>query len=354
MLPLPLTAMDTGFRRVVAAFVILVAVIAIGGSGFLLIGPETWTLSEAMYFAIITVSTVGFGELHDLDRVPGARLLTAVLILMGSASLVYFQSNITATLVEGRLGRAFRRNRMRKQIDGLQGHIIVAGVGSTGRHAVEELWAVQKPFVVIDEDLARLELLSEEISQGRMLFIHGDATHDAKLLDAGIERADGIVAALPSDRENVYVTLSARSLNPRARIVAKVVEPEANKKMLIAGANATVSPNIIGGQRLANELIRPEVVQFLDQMMRDKSKNLRIEECVIPQGSSYVGMTLRTAPIRGSTNVLVIAVRDAKGTFIYNPGPDFILEAGSVLIVIAETKSVHHLRKLIHDSAANS
>jgi len=339
-----------GIRRVIMATVILFAIIGIGGVGYSFLGHGTWSLGEAIYFAIITVSTVGFGEIHDLEKIQGARVLTGALILVGSAALMYFQSNITATLVEGRLGKAFRRKRMQNEIKALKGHIVVAGAGSTGRHVIEELIAVQRKFVVIDSSIERLELLSQELTGGKMLYIHGDATHDQTLQEAGIDRACGIVAALTSDHENLYVALSARSVNPTARIVAKVIEPEAVKKMRIAGADATVSPNIIGGMRMASELIRPDVNQFLDQMVRDKDKNLRFEEIPIPAGSSLVGQTLRQAPIRGSANVLVIAVRDATGTFLYNPGPDFVLEVGSVLIVIAQTKDVHKLRKIVRGS----
>ncbi|PIE06317.1 MAG: potassium channel protein, partial [Sorangium cellulosum] len=315
-----------------------------------LLGDGTWTFGEALYFAIITVSTVGFGEMHHLEHVPGARLLTGVLILVGSAALMYFQSNITATLVEGRLGKALRRKRMRSEIKELKDHIVVAGAGSTGRHVIEELVAVRKQFVVIDSNLKRIEQISFDLLDGKMLYVHGDATHDSTLREAGIERAFGIVAALTNDHENLYITLSVRSVNPSARIVAKVIEAEAKKKMLIAGANATVSPNIIGGQRLASELIRPDVIQFLDQIMRDRDKNLRFEEIPIPENSSLVGLTLREAPIRAHANVLVIAVRDTSGTFIYNPGPDFVLEVGSVLIVIAQTKDIHILREIVSGS----
>jgi voltage-gated potassium channel len=338
---------ESGIRRVIIAAAILIGVIGIGSIGYSILGGGIWTLGDAMYFALITVSTVGYGEIHDLHQVPGARLLTGMLILVGSGALVYFQSNITASLVEGRLGKAFRRQRMQSDIKSLKDHVVVAGVGSTGRHVVEELVAVQRKFVVVDSDLVRLERLSEELVGGKMLYVHGDATHDQSLIEAGIERAFGIVAALTSDHENLYVTLSARSLNPKARIIAKVIEPEATKKMVIAGANATVSPTIIGGQRMASELLRPDVIQFLDQMMRDKDKALRFEEIPVLEGSPYVGQTLREAPIRGVANVLVIAARDTQKNFIYNPGPDFVLAAGTVLVVIAKPSDVAKTRRLL-------
>ncbi len=306
-------------------------------------------MGDAIYFALITVSTVGYAELPRLENVHGARLLTAGLIVLGSASLVYFQSNITATLVAGTLGQAVRRKRMLNQIHALRGHVVVAGIGSTGKNVVQELCAVQRPFVAIDTNGEALERLNQELG-GKLLFVHGDATEDSILLGAGVQHATGVVAALTTDRENLYVTLSARSLNPNARIVAKVVEAEAVKKMVIAGANATVSPNIIGGRRMASELLRPEVIQFLDQMMRDKDKNLRLEDLVIPADSPYVGMPLCDVPIRKTANVLVVAVRDSDGAFMYNPGSDHRLEPGSVLIVLGETRDIRQLDELIRKS----
>ena len=343
--------METGVRRIVVAFAILLAVIGSASIGYTLLGHGIWSLPESLYFALITVSTVGYGEMHDIESTHGARLLTSFLIIFGSGALVYFQSNITATLIEGRLGHAFRRKRMQSRIKALRDHTIIAGVGSTGKHVVEELFAIQKPFVAIDSDLEKLQRISHETCGGQMVFIHGDATHDQTLLDANIGGATGVVAALPTDRENLYVTLSARNLNPSARIVAKVIEAEAARKMIIAGANATVSPNIIGGQRLASELLRPEVMQFLDQMVRDKDRNLRLEELPVPGDSSLVGLSLRQAPIRSTANALVIAVRDDTGTFLYNPGPDFMITAGSVLIVLAETSEVRKLRDLVRRSS---
>lgn len=345
--------MGTGLKRIFQALLLLIGVIVLGGIGYFILGHGVWRFGESIYFAIITVSTVGYQELHDIQNVRGARLLTAILILVGSASLVFFQSNITAALVEGALGHVFRRKRMLNQIKALRDHVVVAGLGSTGKFVVEELWAIRRPFVAIDRNLEQLERISQELCEGKMLYIHGDATEDHALVEAGIKFASGVVAALTSDRENLYVTLSARSLNPEARIVAKVVETEADNKMRKAGASATVSPNIIGGRRMASELVRPTVVVFLDQMMRDKDKNLRFEECPIPAGSSYIGKQLRDVPFRSEANALVVAIRDQDGTFHYNPGSDLELKQGLVLVVLAEAESMARLRTLMTQSIDN-
>jgi voltage-gated potassium channel len=184
-----------------------------------------------------------------------------------------------------------------------------------------------------------------------MLYVHGDATDDHTLVAAGIERAMGVVAALTHDKDNLFVTLSARSLNANARIVSKIVEDRADAKMLKAGATSVVNPAQIGGRRMASELVRPEVNEFLDQMLRDKTKNLRIEEAVVPETSSYVGVSLKDSPIRRETKLLVIAVRHKDRTFIYNPDPDHMIDGGTTLIVMGDAESVTKLRKILDDSA---
>jgi len=334
-------------KRLAFAAVLLLALVLVGSGGYYALGDGRWSFAECVYMTVITLSTVGFGELSRMGEVPGARTLTIMLIIGGVGTLAYVQANVTAVLVEGAIGQALRRNRMRKKIEALSGHIVVAGSGSTGKHVIEELIATKTPFVVIDRNQEHLHRISELWMAGDMLFVHGDATEDHVLLLAGIERAAGVVAALTHDKDNLFVTLSARSLNAAARIVSKVTEDEAAPKMLKAGATAVVSPTQIGGQRMASELIRPEVNEFLDQMLRDKDKSLRLEEVTVPKSSPYVGHALRDAPIRKETNLLVIAVRQPTREFVYNPEPDFVLEAGMTLVVMGAADGVKKLRLLV-------
>jgi len=267
-------------------------------------------------------------------------------ILAGLGAVAYFQSSLTALLVQGVIGHRFRKRRMQARIDSLQGHVIVTGAGSTGVHAIEELVATRTPLVVVDRSREVLERISTELTRGALLYVVGDATDDAVLTHAGIKRATGIIAALTEDKDNLFVTLSARSLNERARIVSKVISPEAAPKMMRAGANATVSPNIMGGRRLASELVRPTVTEFIDQMLRDKEEVLRMEEVVIPEGSPFIGRSLREVPIRAETKLLVVALRVEK-KFLYNPEPSAVLEAGAVLIVLGEAANVAKLREMV-------
>jgi voltage-gated potassium channel len=334
-------------KRLAYAAVLLIGLVLVGSSGYYALGDGRWSFAECLYMTVITLSTVGFGELARMGEVPGARTLTMMLIVGGVGTLAYVQANVTAVLVEGAIGQALRRNRMRKKIEALSGHIVVAGSGSTGKHVIEELIATKTPFVVIDRNQEHLHRISELMMGGDMLFVHGDATEDHVLLLAGVERSAGVVAALTHDKDNLFVTLSARSLNAAARIVSKVTEDEAAPKMLKAGATAVVSPTQIGGRRMASELIRPEVNEFLDQMLRDKDKSLRLEEVTVPKSSPYVGHALRDAPIRKETNLLVIAVRQPTREFVYNPEPDFVLEAGMTLVVMGAADGVKKLRSLV-------
>lgn len=342
--------MNASLRRLVVALLVLVTLVAIGSTGFWILGHGRWRYDECVYMTVITLSTVGFGELSQMHEVPGARVLTIALIVSGVGALAYVQGNLTALLVEGVIGQVLRRNRMRKAIARLERHVVVAGGGSTGKHVIEELVATGTPFVVIDRDIAHLERLSADLMEGRMLYVHGDATDDHTLVDAGIERAMGVVAALTHDKDNLFVTLSARSLNASARIVSKIVEDRADAKMLKAGATSVVNPAQIGGRRMASELVRPEVNEFLDQMLRDKTKNLRIEEAVVPEKSSLVGTSLKDSPIRRETKLLVIAVRDKDRSFIYNPDPDHVIDGGTTLIVMGDADSVVKLRKILEES----
>ncbi|MBW2277405.1 MAG: TrkA family potassium uptake protein, partial [Deltaproteobacteria bacterium] len=235
---------------------------------------------------------------------------------------------------------------MQKTIDQLSDHVIVCGVGVTGARVVRELVETKTPFVMIDIDhdkVVHVRDLHLE-TYGNIPYINGDATQDRVLLQAGVERASGVVAALRGDKDNLYLILSARQINPALRIVARAMEKDAPPKMLRAGADRVVAPNLLGGMRIASEMIRPDVVEFLDVMLRDREQNTRIEQVTLPEGSPLVGCKLADTKIRKNTDVLVIALRENDGAFTYNPGPETVLTAGSTLVVLGARDSVIKLR----------
>jgi voltage-gated potassium channel len=322
------------------------ALVVLGGITLWLIGDGRWPIGETLYVALISITTVGSHELEGMHQINAARIATAAIIVAGIGVVTYFQSSLTAVFVQGLLGERFRAKRMQNQIDAMTGHVIVTGVGSTGRHVLEELVAHRTPIVAIDRDKETLERVSRELAGGKLLYVVGDATDDDVLLEAGILRAMGVVAALTEDKDNLFVTLSARSLNARARIATKVTSHDAVPKMIRAGASATVSPNMIGGRRLASEIVRPSVVQFIDHMLRNKDEVLRLEEVTVPDGSWFVGRRLRDVPIRAQTDVLVVALR-VDQQFVYNPEPSTELEVGSVLVVLGTRKNVDRLRSMM-------
>jgi voltage-gated potassium channel len=336
--------------RILAPILILAAIIMIGGASIYAVGRGRWSFGDSVYLAINAVSTVGFRELDGMEHVRFAHVVTVGIILAGLGSVAYFQSSLTALLVQGVIGERLRTKRMLSKVDSLKDHVIVCGAGSTGVHAIEELYATGTKFVVVDRNREVLERISRDIADGQLLFVVGDATDDSVLMQAGITRAKGVIAALTDDKENLFITLSARSLNAAARIVSKVIAHDAAPKMIRAGANATVSPNMMGGRRLASELVRPTVTEFIDQMLREREEILRLDEVVIPDGSWFVGKSLREVPIRAETKLLVVALRvDRK--FIYNPEPGTVLEVGSVMVVLGAAANVARLREMVRPGA---
>ena len=328
-------------RRMLFAGLWVLAIAVIGASGYRVLSGGQWTWSETAYMTVVTISTVGFAEtLQDMQTVPYARLWTVLLILFGSAGLLTFTSSFTAFIVENDLGEALARSRMLRRIDELTNHCIVCGCGSTGEYVVRELVRTNTPFVVIDKDIEKLDALERELPDG-LLYIVGDATDDDVLREAGVLRARAVVAALHDDPDNLYVTLSTRTLAPDVRIVSRAIEVGARRKMMAAGADSVVLSNLIGGTRMAQEMVRPRVVQFLDQVLHERE--LDLTELTLAHDHPLVGQTLAQADLRAKGNALVMAVQHPDGTFTYNPSATFELRAGATLILVAPHGSLREL-----------
>jgi voltage-gated potassium channel len=336
-------------RHVASALLALVVIVLLGGFVLWLVGANEYPLWECIYFALYTVSTVGYAELPHFGSHPGIHWVVGALIVAGVGAIAFFQSALTVMFVEGIIGKAVRRRRMERKIARLSNHVIVAGCGRTGRYVIGELSAGSTPFVVIERDEDTLVNLSEQDPQ--LLYVPGDATADHVLLQAGADRAMGLVACLPDDRDNLFVTLSVRALNPGARITTKVVDINNETKVIRAGADSTVNPNRIGGKRLASELLRPHVTEFLDEMLKVTEGKLHFDEVELIEGTSVAGRTLREVPIRTQTNLLVVAVRRPDGAYTYNPSPDERLSVGERLIVMGLLSDVERLRQMVRPPA---
>jgi voltage-gated potassium channel len=253
----------------------------------------------------------------------------------------WFVTTAAAFLIEGELSGLTWRKRMDSRVKKLSGHYIVCGAGTTGIHCVRELAAIGAPFVVVDRSEEVARALSTELG---CLAVVGDATHDEVLLEAGIERARGVISALTEDKDNLFVTVTARALNPTLRIVAKAIDVRADGKLRRAGADSVVSPNMIGGLRLVSEMVRPEVVTFLDVMLRDKDRTLRIEEVPIPPARGGAQRRISELDL-GRHKLLLLAVKEPSPELRlhYNPAPEHLLSGGETLIVLGEPERVREL-----------
>jgi voltage-gated potassium channel len=328
------------------SFLAVLTVTLLGSLGYLYIGEGRWTLDQCVYMTLVTVTTVGHSELQGLHEVPGARTWTIGLIVMGIGTFLYFASTLTATILEGKLQHVLRRSFMQKQIDRLSGHVIVCGVGLTGLHVVEELVASQSRLVAIELEPERIDRMLSMHPRWSVPYIVGDATDDAVLTQAGIQRAAGLVACLEDDKDNLYAVVTAKEANPNLRIVAKAIGVRAADKLRKAGAADVVSPTTLGGIRLAAAVVRPHVVEFMEEMLKEKDRNLRLEELEIPEESPLAGLPLRETGIRHKGDTLVVAIRNPhKKSYEYNPGPNQVLEAGTTLIVLTQAGMVQELRK---------
>lgn len=326
-------------RRMLGALGFILLVTAVGIVGFSVIDPSAG-LVKAFYMTAITLTTVGYGEEIPVET-DGARVFTAVLILVGMGAVLYFVSTGTAFLLEGQLGHVFRRRRMERDLADMDKHHIVCGSGATAIYAATELSAVQRQVVLVTHSVEGAERAKSELPQ--IVVVVGDPTDDDVLRAAGVERAVGLVACTDSDNENVVVTLTARQLNAFLRIVSRVEDVDHIPKVKKVGANAAVSPQHIGGLRLASELVRPTVVNFLDTMLRDRDLNLRIDEVWVPEGSPVIGKPLSTLKLNDLPDVLLLAARE-HGSWKYNPPRSYELQPGVVLIFLGTPDDLQAVR----------
>jgi voltage-gated potassium channel len=337
-------------QRLLAGLLGVVITLAGGSLGYYLIGQGRWQFDDCLYMTAISLTTVGYGEIIDVGAVPGARLYTVLLIILGMGVIVFFASTVVALIVEGDLKQYYGRKKMNKEIDKLRNHVIICGGGTTGACALKEMQATRTPFVVIEESEDTIQKMKAAEMTGPFAYVIGDASADHVLEQAGIGRARGLVAALPEDKDNLLVVISARQLNPKLRIVSRGIERNIAEKLRRGGADAVVSANRIGGMRMASEILRPHAVEFLDLMLRD-AEGRRIEEVRLGAGSTLEGKTLVRADITGHADVLVIAAKKPSGEYVHNPRPEFLLEQGTVLIVIGTVDEMHKLLKICHAPA---
>lgn len=315
------------YERLRNALLLMLGVHIGGTLGYIAISGGKASVIDSLYMVFITVATIGYGEVVDLSNSPTGRLFTMFIGLVGIGTLTYLFSAITAFVLETNINHAYRRLRMERTIAAMSGHYIVCGIGRVGSHIADELLKTERPFVVIDVSDQIVDAHCERT--GHRIFLTGDASDDDMLLRAGVERCRGVFAVSGDDSKNLVISLSARQLNPGARIVARVHDPRNADKTRRAGADEIVSPDFTGGMRLASAMLRPHAENFMDMMLRTEN-NLRVEEIAVPD--SFAPRTV--SELGQSREWMLIALRTGDD-WVFNPAADARVGPGQVLVSIA-------------------
>ena len=331
-------------KRIYVAVIMFAVVFLVGVGGFKVFGGKDWSFFDSVYMTVITVATIGYSEVHDLSANLPARVFAVVYILISLGTIAFAVTSITAFIVEGELKNILGRRKMEKEIAKLRDHYIVCGGDETALTIIRELHQTKREFVVIEPSKERIDRI---LASYPILTIQGDPAEDEVLKRAGVERAKGVLISLPTDEANLFVTITARNLNPRVRIVAKGIDVKSHGKMRNVGADYVVSPTDIGGMRMASQMVRPAVVTFLDTMLRDKEQGLRVEEVEVKTNSALAGKTVGDSGIRTKTRALLVAIkRGGAGGYDFNPSDLSVINEGDALIFMASPDSLHEIEGL--------
>ena len=339
----PVQVMD--IRRRFFFVVLAVFVVTMGGTiGYYLLYSGKTSFIDCMYMTVISLTGVGYGEVIAVTGNVPAQIFTMALIIFGMGIIFYGISTLAAMIIEGDISGILRKKKMVQQISKLKDHYVVCGGGETGRPLIVELLKNMKTVVLIEASRDVIELCKPI---GDLLYIEGDATEDQNLIAAGIANAAGIIVCLPSDKDCLYVTMTARMFNRKLRIISRMSDPKHRAKLKKAGADGIVSPNAIGALRMASEMIRPAVVDFLDTMLRSKRGTLRINQIIVSEDAPFQGRTLRDSGLKDKFNLLILGLKNADGDIQFNPPPSQVLEKGMTLIVMGDVSDIERVLKTL-------
>lgn len=327
---------DTFRKKLILSATLIILIISCGTVGYAFL--EGWDVFDSFYMTIITLTTVGFGEVHPLSRI--GKLFTVALIIGGVGTVFYVLSTGAKFLMEGEFEEIFGRKRLEKRIKELKDHFIVCGYGRMGKIICRELREKGISFVVVEK-------MPERLPAGEgFLIIEGDATKDEVLKEVGIERAKGLISVLPTDAENLYVVLSARVLNTTLTIVARAGDEGSEQKLLRAGADRVVSPYYIGGLRIAHTVLKPAVVDFIEFATKSGNIDLQMEEITIQENSGLVGLTLDDSGIGRDLGIIVVAIKEGSGEMRFNPTYKTAIRTGDTLIALGEISKLKALEDM--------
>jgi voltage-gated potassium channel len=328
-------------RRFNFSLIAIILVIFFGVIGLIVI--ENYSVSEAIYMVIITISTVGYGEVNVLSE--AGRVFIIVLIVLNMGVLAYSVSTVTSFVLEGELRKHLKDYRVYQKVQDLSNHIIVCGFGRHGQEIAQELIKNKLKFVVIENNAQKI---SEMRVQNDFLFIDGDATHDQILLEAGIKKAKSIIVTTGLDAENVFITLSARQLNPKLNIVSRAVDKITEQKLLRVGASHVVLPERLGGFYMATLVHKPEVVEFFTLISNMGNANIQFEEIECDSlGIDFLEKSIKETNIRGKTGVNIIGLREVDGSYIVNPSPDITLKSGMRLVILGNDEQIEKFKRIL-------
>ncbi|MFA6054647.1 MAG: NAD-binding protein [Thermodesulfovibrionales bacterium] len=325
-------------KRLVLSAALIALIVSFGTIGYMVI--EEWDFIDSLYMTIITLTTVGFKEVHDLSL--SGRIFTIVLLIGGVGTVFYTLGIGAKIIVEGELQEVYGRRRLEKKLKDLRDHYIVCGYGRMGKIVARELKHEKLKYAVIEKN----EVILDADEKNETLIIQGDATRDDLLKRVGIERAKCLISVLPTDAENLYVVLSARGLKPDLLIVARAGEEGSEQKLLRAGADRVVSPYHIGGLRMAHTVLKPAVVDFIEFATKSGNIDLQIEEITIQEGSQLVNLSLDECGIGRDLGIIIVAIKQKTGEMRFNPTFRTAIQIGDTLIAVGETSKLAVLEKM--------
>ena len=336
--------MDSTKHLILSALLTL-CIFLCGTLGYMVI--EGWDVLDSVYMTIITLTTVGYGEVHEVSE--AGRLFTIFLIFVGVAFCVYVAGSVVQFMVEGRIRTILGRRSLDRKIDGLKNHYIVCGYGRIGRILCNKLGKKPIELIVVEKD----EELIPTMDKDGVLYVSGDATDEANLHKAGIDRAKGLIAVLAKDTDNVFVVLTARQLSPNIYIFARASRSESKSKLLAAGANKVESPYDMGAISMAQRILRPTVTNFLDLAFAQKRKDIQMEEIPVAGSSNLVNVMLKDSGIRQRFNLIIIAIKKPDESMLFNPSFEAVIEAGDTVIAVGEEENLQKLERILNPSGLN-